>query len=30
MGGGEMGHLDEPGRYKKPDPDEYAGFAVIN
>ncbi len=23
MGGGEMGHLEEPGRYNKPDPDEY-------
>ncbi len=23
MGGGEMGHLEEPGRFNKPDPDEY-------
>lgn len=23
MGGGEMGHLEEPNRYNKPDPDEY-------
>ena len=23
MGGGEMGHLEVPGRYNKPDPDEY-------
>lgn len=23
MGGGEMGYLEEPGRYNKPDPDEY-------
>jgi tetratricopeptide (TPR) repeat protein len=23
MGGGEMGHLDAPGIYNKPDPDEY-------
>ncbi len=23
MGGGEMGHLEEPGRYNAPDPDEY-------
>ena len=23
MGGGEMGHLEEVGRYNKPDPDEY-------
>ncbi len=23
MGGGEMGHLDAPGVYNKPDPDEY-------
>jgi tetratricopeptide (TPR) repeat protein len=23
MGGGEMGHLEEPGRYNKPDPNEY-------
>jgi hypothetical protein len=23
MGGGEMGHLEEPSRYNKPDPDEY-------
>ncbi|MGI9064944.1 MAG: FG-GAP-like repeat-containing protein [Pyrinomonadaceae bacterium] len=23
LGGGEMGHLEEPGRYNAPDPDEY-------
>jgi len=23
MGGGEMGYLEEPGRYNRPDPDEY-------
>jgi tetratricopeptide (TPR) repeat protein len=23
MGGGEMGHLEEPGRFNAPDPDEY-------
>ncbi|HEY3025989.1 MAG TPA: FG-GAP-like repeat-containing protein [Pyrinomonadaceae bacterium] len=23
MGGGEMGYLEEPGRYNKPDPEEY-------
>jgi tetratricopeptide (TPR) repeat protein len=23
MGGGEMGYLEEPGRYNQPDPDEY-------
>jgi tetratricopeptide (TPR) repeat protein len=23
MGGGEMGYLEQPGRYNKPDPDEY-------
>ena len=23
MGGGEMGYLEEPGRYNTPDPDEY-------
>ncbi len=27
MGGGEMGHLDAPGVYNTPDPDEYVRIA---
>ena len=29
MGGGEMGHLDAPGSFNMPDPDEYVRILAI-